>query len=54
MTGRYKVGSANFVDLMTAQSNLVQAESTRAKALINFKLQNWNIRYATGDLEIKN
>ncbi|WP_397601958.1 TolC family protein [Silvanigrella sp.] len=53
MTGRYKVGSASFIDLMTAQSNLVQAESTRAQALINFKLQNWNIRYATGELEAK-
>ena len=53
MSGRYKVGSASFVDLITAQSTLVQAESTRAQALINFKLQNWNVKFATGELEIR-
>ncbi|APJ04293.1 TolC family protein [Silvanigrella aquatica] len=52
MSGRYKVGSASFVDLSTAQSTLVQAQSTRAQALINFKLQNWNVKYATGELEV--
>jgi outer membrane protein len=37
--GRYEVGSASFVDLITAQSALIQAESSRAQALISFALQ---------------
>jgi outer membrane protein len=39
MQGRYEVGSASFVDLITAQATLVQAESARAQALIGFALQ---------------
>jgi outer membrane protein len=37
--GRYQVGSASFVDLTTAQAALVQAEASRAQALIAFALQ---------------
>jgi outer membrane protein len=37
--GRYEVGSASFIDLITAQAALVQAESSRAQALISFALQ---------------
>jgi outer membrane protein len=37
--GRYEVGSASFVDLITAQTTLVQAESARAQAVISFALQ---------------
>lgn len=50
MNGRYKVGSASFVDLITAQSALEQAEYTRVKSLINFLLQKWNMKFVTGIL----
>jgi len=51
MAGRYRLGSASFVDLITAQSTLVQAETSRAQALVNFKMGYWNVKYAIGDLE---
>lgn len=37
--GRYEVGSASFIDLITSQATLVQAEAARAQALIAFALQ---------------
>ena len=37
--GRYEVGSANFVDLTTAQAALVQAEAAHSQAEISFVLQ---------------
>ena len=52
MEGRYEVGSANFVDLITAQTVLVQAESARAQALINFKLQQKSIEFALGETPV--
>jgi outer membrane protein len=50
MEGRYSVGSASFLDLITSQATLVQAESTRAQALINFALQEKSLEFATGAL----
>ena len=46
--GRYEVGSSNFVDLITAQAALVQAESSRAQALIGFLLQTKTVDFAQG------
>jgi outer membrane protein len=51
--GRYQVGSANFVDLITAQAALVQAESTRAQALIDFQISDRTIEFAVGETRIE-
>jgi outer membrane protein len=51
--GRYQVGSANFVDLITAQAALVQAESTRAQALIGFQVQDRTIEFAIGETRVE-
>jgi outer membrane protein len=53
MDGRYEVGSASFLDLITAQAVLVQAESNRAQALINFQLQDRKLAFAVGDLKVE-
>ena len=50
--GRYEVGAANFIDLITAQATLLQAESTRAQALIDFTLQGKSLEFATGELKV--
>jgi outer membrane protein len=49
--GRYEVGSASFIDLITAQATLVQAESARAEALIDFVLQSKGLEFAIGELK---
>ncbi len=46
--GRYEVGSLNYVDLATAQAALVQAEATRAQALIGYELQKRVVDFALG------
>ena len=46
--GRYEVGSASFVDLLSAQTSFVQAQSNRAQALIGFLLQEKTMSYALG------
>jgi len=46
--GRYEVGSASFVDLITAQATLVQAEAARAQAVIAFALQTRTMENALG------
>ena len=51
MSGRYKVGSASFIDLITSQSTLEQAEYNRSKSLINFLMQKWNLKFITGELQ---
>jgi outer membrane protein len=48
MEGRYKVGAANFIDLINSQAALVQAESARAQALIDFQLQSKTVEFALG------
>ena len=52
MDGRYSVGAASFLDLITAQSVLVQAESTNAQALVNYQLQDQSLAFAVGNLKI--
>ncbi len=52
MDGRYGVGSASFLDLITAQSTLVEAQSERAQSLINFQLQDKSLEYAVGTLKV--
>jgi outer membrane protein len=46
--GRYDVGSLNFIDLSTAQVNLVQAEAARAQSLIGYALQKRALDFAIG------
>ncbi|MDR3606182.1 MAG: TolC family protein [Oligoflexia bacterium] len=48
MEGRYEVGGASFLDLITSQAVLVTAESTRAQALIDFQLQDKALDFALG------
>ena len=52
VVGRYNVGSANFVDLTTAQSSLVQAQSARAQALIGYILEGKSMEFALGETPI--
>ena len=49
--GRYQVGSATFIDLITSQTALLQAESARAQALIDFMLQGKTVEFAIGGIE---
>jgi outer membrane protein len=51
--GRYEVGSAAFIDLVTAQATLLQAETARAQALIDFMLQSKTVEFATGELKVE-
>lgn len=48
LQGRYRVGASSFLDLTTAQAVLVQAEATKAQALINFNLRERALRLALG------
>jgi outer membrane protein len=47
--GRYSVGSSNFIDLSNAQAVLLQAEVSRAQALIKLSLQKKVIDYLVGN-----
>ncbi len=49
--GRYEFGSANFIDLITSQASLLEAESTRAQAQVNFLLQSKSVDFATGKIQ---
>lgn len=49
--GRYEVGSASFIDLITAQVTLLQAETARIQAQIDFMLQGKSVEFAIGDLK---
>jgi len=53
LEGRYSLGGVNLLDLLTGQDILVQAESSRAQALINFQLQNDALSFATGEMPIE-
>jgi outer membrane protein len=46
--GRYEVGASSFIDLITAQATLVQAESARAQASIGYELQIRSMETALG------
>ena len=47
--GRYGVGSANFIDLSNAQAVLLQAEVSRAQALVKLSLQKKILDYLAGN-----
>lgn len=51
--GRYEVGSMNYVDLAVAQTALVQAEASRAQALINYEMQKRSIDFALGTTAVE-
>lgn len=46
--GRFEVGLASFVDVVSAQTVLTQARALREQALINFALQKAVLRYVRG------
>lgn len=48
--GRYRVGSSNFVDVLAAQTTLVQSRASRVQAQINAILQDKMLDYLTGVL----
>jgi outer membrane protein len=50
ITGRYSVGAASFIDVLTSQTALVQAQSNLAQATVNLKLREKTLAYATGEL----
>jgi len=50
---RYEVGSANFVELITQQAALVQAQSNRAQALFNFTFQKKILEYFLGTIDLR-
>jgi outer membrane protein len=50
VSGRYSVGAASFIDVLTSQTSLVQAESNEAQAVVNLKLREKTLAYATGTL----
>jgi outer membrane protein len=53
MNGRYTVGAASFLDLITTQTTLVQAQSNRAQALINFQVEDKSLSFALGTLSVE-
>ena len=53
LAGRYSVGAASFLDLITSQSVLAQSESTYAQAIVNYQLQDESLAFAVGNLKIK-
>jgi len=48
VSGRYNVGFASIVDLLTAQAALAQAQSLRAQAVVQLSLAKRAIAYAVG------
>lgn len=48
VTGRYNVGFASIVELLTAQGALAQAQSLRAEAIVQFSLAKRAVAYAMG------
>jgi outer membrane protein len=49
-TGRYDVGLASVVDVLTAQTALTQARALREQSLLSMALQKAVLRYAAGEL----
>jgi outer membrane protein len=47
--GRYEVGASSFIDVLAAQSALVQAQASLAQAQINLKLQERTLTFVAGD-----
>ncbi|HEY4297082.1 MAG TPA: TolC family protein, partial [Paraburkholderia sp.] len=50
--GRYDVGLASVVDVLTAQTALTQARALREQAIANMALQKVVLRYASGEAPI--
>ena len=50
---RYQVGASSIVDLLTAQSALLQAETAQAQARIGLTLQNRTMQFALGTLPVQ-
>jgi outer membrane protein len=50
VSGRFSVGAASFLDVLTSQTALVQAQSNEIQAVINLKLREKALAYATGTL----
>jgi outer membrane protein len=50
--GRYDVGLASVVDVLTAQTSLTQARALREQAVANIALQKAVLRYTVGDAPI--
>lgn len=48
VTGRYNVGFASIVDLLTSQAALAQAQSLRAQAIVQLSLAKRAVAYAMG------
>jgi outer membrane protein len=50
--GRYDVGLASVVDVLTAQTALTQARALREEAIANMALQKAVVRFASGELPV--
>ncbi len=50
--GRYEVGASSFLDLITAQTTLVQAQSVRVQSQTDFILQKKLVEFYSGDLVV--
>jgi outer membrane protein TolC len=50
--GRYDVGLASVVDVLTAQTSLTQARALREQSLAFMALQKAVLRYAVGDAPV--
>ncbi len=52
MQGRYEVGAASFLDLLTSQSAQTQAEATNAQSIISFALQERMMDFVLGTTKV--
>ncbi len=50
--GRYQMGQATFIDVLSAQTALTQARSNQVQASVNLKLREKTLEYATGLLHL--
>ena len=50
--GRYDVGLASVVDVLTAQTALTQARALREEAIANMALQKAVLRFVSGELPV--
>ena len=50
IVGRYQVGGASFIDVLTSQVTLVQAQFNQAQAVVNLKLREKTLEYSVGIL----
>ncbi len=50
--GRYQMGQATFIDVLSSQVTLTQARSNQVQASVNLKLREKTLDYATGRLNV--